>query len=48
MPGRELSIEYSALESGLDRFISENKGEFLGRNGLAEWKSKGYEDRESK
>ncbi len=42
MPGRELSIEYSALESGLDRFISENKGEFLGRNGLAEWKSKGF------
>ena len=42
LPGRELSIEYSALESGLDRFVSENKGDFLGRNGLAEWKSKGF------
>jgi len=42
LPGRELSIEYAALESGLDRFVSENKGDFLGRNGLAEWKSEGF------
>ena len=42
LPGRELSIEYSALESGLDRFISENKGDFIGREGLAEWRSKGF------
>ena len=42
LPGRELSIEYSALESGLNRFVSENKGNFLGRNGLAEWKAKGF------
>ncbi len=42
LPGKELSIEYAALESGLDRFISENKGDFKGRNGLAEWKSKGF------
>ena len=42
LPGRELSIEYAALESGLDRFVSENKGDFYGRNGLAEWKSKGF------
>ena len=41
LPGRELSIEYAALESGLNRFISENKGDFIGRDGLAEWKSKG-------
>ena len=42
LPGRELSIEYSALESGLNRFVSENKGNFIGRNGLAEWKAKGF------
>ena len=41
LPGRELSIEYAALESGLNRFVSENKGDFIGRDGLAEWKSKG-------
>ena len=27
---RELSIEYSAYKSGLDRFVHPNKGEFLG------------------
>ncbi|MEL7302387.1 MAG: FAD-dependent oxidoreductase, partial [Pseudomonadota bacterium] len=32
--GRELSIEYSAYESGLDRFIKSQKGDFLGRDGL--------------
>ena len=42
LPGRELSIEYAALESGLNRFVSENKGDFIGRDGLAEWKSKGF------
>ena len=42
LPGRELSIEYAALESGLDRFVAENKGHFHGRNGLAEWKSRGF------
>ena len=42
LPGRELSIEYAALESGLDRFVAENKGDFYGRNGLAEWKSRGF------
>ena len=31
---RELSIEYSAYESGLDRFVHPNKGQFLGRDGL--------------
>tara|TARA_A100001015_G_C15042646_1_gene740825 strand:+ start:3673 stop:6108 length:2436 start_codon:yes stop_codon:yes gene_type:complete len=41
LPGKELSIEYAALESGLNRFVSENKGDFIGRDGLAEWKSKG-------
>ncbi len=42
LPGRELSIEYAALESGLDRFVAENKGDFHGRNGLSEWKSRGF------
>jgi dimethylglycine dehydrogenase len=31
---RELSIEYSAYESGLDRFVHPNKGDFLGRDVL--------------
>ena len=34
LSARELSIEYSALESGLDRFVHPNKGEFLGRDAL--------------
>jgi dimethylglycine dehydrogenase len=29
---RELSIEYSAYESGLDRFVHPNKGQFIGLN----------------
>ena len=33
--GRELSIEYAALESGLERFVDLDKGDFLGRDGLA-------------
>ncbi len=32
--GRELSIEYSAYESALDRFVHPNKGDFLGRDAL--------------
>jgi dimethylglycine dehydrogenase len=31
---RELSIEYTAYESGLDRFVHPNKGDFLGRDAL--------------
>lgn len=34
--GRELSVEYSAYESGLDRFVHPNKGQFLGRDRLVE------------
>ncbi len=33
---RELSIEYSAYESGLDRFIRMEKSDFIGRTALAE------------
>jgi dimethylglycine dehydrogenase len=39
--GRELSIEYSAYESGLDRFVHPNKGNFLGRDALVEWRERG-------
>lgn len=42
MPGAELSIEYAALESGLHRFVHPNKGEFVGRDGLARWQSRGF------
>lgn len=40
--GRELSIEYAALESGLDRFVHLNKGEFLGREALTRWRERGF------
>lgn len=40
--GRELSIEYAALESGLDRFVQLNKGEFLGREALTRWREQGF------
>jgi len=40
--GRELSIEYAALESGLDRFVDFNKGKFLGREALIAWRDKGF------
>ena len=39
---RELSIEYAALESGLDRFVHLNKGSFIGRDALVEWQQKGF------
>lgn len=38
---RELSIEYSAYELGLDRFVHPNKGQFIGRDALVEGKQKG-------
>jgi len=44
MVGTELSIEYSAFESGLHRFIHPNKGEFLGRDALADWQQKGFKN----
>ena len=42
---RELSIEYAALESGLDRFVALDKGDFLGRDGLLAWQAKGFANR---
>jgi dimethylglycine dehydrogenase len=43
--GRELSIEYSAFESGLDRFVHPNKGAFLGRDALVRWRERGFANR---
>src|SRR5580704_6160519 len=43
--GRELSIEYSALESDLQRFVDFDKGPFLGRDALIAWKDKGFENK---
>jgi dimethylglycine dehydrogenase len=42
---RELSIEYAALESGLDRFVHPNKGGFIGRDGLVAWQQRGFQNR---
>jgi len=39
---RELSIEYAALESGLDRFVRLDKEEFVGRDALLAWKERGF------
>jgi dimethylglycine dehydrogenase len=38
---RELSIEYNAYESGLDRFVHPNKGQFIGRDAVVDAKQKG-------
>ncbi len=38
---RELSVEYNALESGLERFISMKKPDFVGRDGLLAKKEAG-------
>ncbi len=45
MIGTELSIEYAALESGLDRFVNLDKGDFTGRTGLLEWHQRGFANR---
>ena len=39
---RELSIEYAALESGLDRFVRLDKDDFIGREGLLNWQTQGF------
>jgi dimethylglycine dehydrogenase len=41
MVGTELSIEYSAYESGMDRFVHPDKGDFQGRDALLEWRARG-------
>ena len=45
MIGTELSIEYAALESGLDRFVRLDKDDFTGRAGLLEWHQRGFASR---
>ncbi len=42
---RELSIEYAALESGLDRFVDLGKGDFIGRDALLRRREKGFANR---
>ena len=42
MVGAELSIEYAALESGMDRFVRLDKGDFTGRAGLLAWQHRGF------
>ncbi|MEO1091931.1 MAG: FAD-dependent oxidoreductase [Pseudomonadota bacterium] len=41
MIGAELSIEYAAYESGLDRFVRPEKGDFKGREALLRWRDAG-------
>ena len=42
---REMSIEYSAFESGLDRFVKLDKEvDFIGKTCLSEWKKRGFEN----
>jgi len=43
--GTELSIEYSPYESGLDRFIHPNKGDFIGLASLNQWREKGFSNK---
>ena len=38
---RELSVEYSAYESGLDRFVSLKKPGFFGKDALLAWRESG-------
>ena len=42
--GTELSIEYAGYESGIDRFIHPNKGQFIGRDALVQWREKGFDN----
>ncbi|MEM7280450.1 MAG: FAD-dependent oxidoreductase [Pseudomonadota bacterium] len=45
MVGTELSIEYSAFESAMDRFVNMNKPDFLGKQGLSEQQSQGLQNK---
>ncbi|WP_417454059.1 GcvT family protein [Kiloniella sp.] len=41
----EMSIEYSALETGLDRFVRLDKeDDFIGKQALADWKERGFDN----
>jgi len=42
---REMSIEYSALESGLERFVKLDKEcDFVGKQALTAWQQRGFEN----
>ncbi len=42
---REISIEYLASESGLDRFVRLDKEvDFIGKQALIEWRDKGFKN----
>jgi dimethylglycine dehydrogenase len=41
----ELSIEYAAFEAGLERFVHPNKGNFIGRDALVQWRENGLSNR---
>ena len=43
--GTEMSIEYAAYESGLDRFVHLNKGNFIGRDALVKWQQDGFDNK---
>ena len=45
MVGTELSIEYSAYESAMERFVKPDKGDFLGRDALLAWAERGMDNR---
>jgi len=45
MVGTELSIEYTAYESAMDRFVKPEKGDFLGRDALLERQAAGLGNR---
>ena len=43
--GTEMSIEYSAYESGLGRFVNlKKKGGFIGKDAILEWKERGFDN----
>lgn len=44
LPAKELSIEYAAYESGLDRFVHPDKGNFIGRDALLAWQKEGLKN----
>ena len=45
MVGTELSIEYSAFESSMDRFVQTDKENFLGKESLLAWQKKNNQSR---
>ena len=43
--GTEMSIEYSAYESGLHRFVNlKKKDDFIGKKALLEWEKRGFDN----